>query len=61
VASEVGVMTENRELPDRDGLDREKLAILRREIAIGLDDAAAGRFSRKTVREIAEEVRREKQ
>ncbi|MDA8230270.1 MAG: type II toxin-antitoxin system ParD family antitoxin [Magnetospirillum sp.] len=40
-------------------LEREKLAILRREIAIGLEDAASGRFSRKTVQEIADEVRRE--
>jgi hypothetical protein len=55
-------MTENQTQPDHgDDLDREKLAILRREIAIGLGDAAAGRFSRKTVREITEEVRREKQ
>ena len=40
-------------------LEREKMEILRREIAIGLDDVAAGRFSRKTIDEIAEEVRRE--
>ena len=40
-------------------LEQEKLAILRREINIGLLDAAAGRFSIKTVSEIADEVRRE--
>jgi antitoxin ParD1/3/4 len=43
---------------DKD-LAREKLAILRREITIGLDAAANGQFSTKTVREIADEVRRE--
>ncbi len=35
----------------------EKLAILRREIQIGLDDANAGRFSTRTVEEIAAETR----
>ena len=40
-------------------MEREKLAILRREVAIGLEAAAAGRFSSKTVSEIADEVRRE--
>ncbi len=40
-------------------LEQEKLAILRREVNIGLADAAAGRFSSKTVKEIADEVRRE--
>lgn len=40
-------------------LEQEKLAILRREINLGLEDAAAGRFSSKTVRDIADEVRRE--
>jgi antitoxin ParD1/3/4 len=39
--------------------DQEKLAILRREIGIGLEAAAEGRFSKKTVRDIADEVRRE--
>jgi antitoxin ParD1/3/4 len=43
---------------DKD-LEWEKLAILRREVAIGLEAAAAGRFSKKTVAEIADEVRRE--
>lgn len=38
-------------------VDREKLAILRREIDLGLEAAAAGRFSRKTVSEIADDVR----
>lgn len=40
-------------------MEREKLAILRREIGIGLEAAAEGRFSSKTVSEIADEVRRE--
>ena len=40
-------------------LEQEKLAILRREIDIGIDAAANGRFSRKTVKDIADEVRRE--
>lgn len=40
-------------------LKREKLAILRREIGIGLEADEAGRFSRKTVSEIADEVRQE--
>lgn len=40
-------------------LEREKLAILQREIGLGLEAAAAGRFSKKTVGEIADEVRRE--
>jgi antitoxin ParD1/3/4 len=39
--------------------EREKLAILRREITLGLDAASAGRFSTKSVRDIAEKVRRE--
>ena len=40
-------------------LEQEKLAILRREINLGLEDAAAGHFSTKTVSEIADEMRRE--
>lgn len=40
-------------------LEREKLAILRREIGIGLDAAASGRLSDKTVNEVADDVRRE--
>ena len=40
-------------------LEREKLEILRREIAIGLEDVAAGRFSHQTVDEIAAEVMKE--
>lgn len=39
-------------------LEQEKLAILRREINIGLADAAAGRFSKRGVREIFDGVRR---
>jgi antitoxin ParD1/3/4 len=37
-------------------LEAEKLAILRREINLGLEAAAAGRFSTQTVQEIAAEV-----
>ena len=40
-------------------LEQEKLAILRREIDIGIEASANGRFSRKTVKDIADEVRRE--
>ncbi|MBD1544843.1 type II toxin-antitoxin system ParD family antitoxin [Roseibium aggregatum] len=40
-------------------IEQEKLAILRREVSIGLTDAAAGRFSTQTVGDIADEVRRE--
>jgi len=40
-------------------LEQEKLAILRREIAIGLEDAATGRLSHKGIDEIADEVLRE--
>ena len=40
-------------------LEEEKLAILRREIAEGLADAAAGRLSQLTIGEIADEVLRE--
>jgi antitoxin ParD1/3/4 len=35
---------------------QEKLAILRREINIGVEAAAAGRFSKKSVRDIVDEV-----
>lgn len=38
---------------------QEKLAILQREINIGIDAARAGRFSKKKVHEIADEVLRE--
>jgi antitoxin ParD1/3/4 len=38
---------------------REKLAILKREVGIGLDAAAAGRFSSKSVGDIRDEVVRE--
>jgi antitoxin ParD1/3/4 len=40
-------------------LEIEMSSILRREITIGLGDATAGRISRKSVKDIAEEVRRE--
>lgn len=40
-------------------IEEEKEAILRREIDIGLKAAAEGNFSKKTVSEIADEVRRE--
>jgi hypothetical protein len=45
--------------PGDEELQPEKLAFLRREIGIGLEASAAGQFSRKTVREIADDVRRE--
>jgi len=38
---------------------REKLAILRREIGVGIEAAAAGRFSKKSVGDIVDEVLRE--
>jgi predicted transcriptional regulator len=38
----------------------EKLGKLRQEVDIGVEDAAAGRFSEKTVKELADEVRRER-
>ena len=40
-------------------LAQEKLAILRREINIGFEAAATGRFSTKSAREIADQVRQE--
>ena len=43
---------------DRD-LEAEELAILRGEIAVGLEDVAAGRLLRITASEIAEDVLRE--
>lgn len=39
--------------------EQEKLAILRREVGLGIEAATAGRFSRKSVSDIAEEVMRE--
>lgn len=36
--------------------EQERIAILRREIQLGLDDAEAGRFSSETVAEIAARV-----
>jgi antitoxin ParD1/3/4 len=38
---------------------RERLAILRREVNIGIEAAVAGRFSKKSVAEILDEVMRE--
>ena len=40
-------------------LEREKLAVLRRELQIALDEIKAGHYSDRTVEEIAEEVLRE--
>jgi len=40
-------------------LEQEKLEILRREVALGLEDMKAGRFSDRSVRDIADEVLRE--
>ncbi|WP_036840149.1 type II toxin-antitoxin system ParD family antitoxin [Pleomorphomonas oryzae] len=59
-ASSSEVVREALRLLQRDkALEAEKLAILRREIGIGLADVAEGRFSRKSVKDIAKEVRRE--
>ena len=59
-ASSSEVVREALRLLQRDkDVEREKLAILRREVALGLEAAAAGRFSAKTVSEIADEVKRE--
>jgi antitoxin ParD1/3/4 len=40
-------------------MEKEKLAVLKREVEVGLADAASGRFSKKSVKDISEEVRRE--
>ncbi len=40
-------------------LEQEKLAIMRREIDIGIEAAAAGRFSTKTASQIADQLRQE--
>lgn len=40
-------------------LEREKVAILRREVGLGIADAEAGRLSSKSVKDLADEVRRE--
>jgi antitoxin ParD1/3/4 len=59
-ASSSEVVREALRLLQRDkAREAEKLAILRREINIGLADAEAGRLSRKSVMDIADEVRRE--
>lgn len=47
-----------RLLRDERAVEHEKAMILRREIGIGLDQAQAGRFSDRTVAEIAESVMR---
>ncbi|WP_349371191.1 type II toxin-antitoxin system ParD family antitoxin [Salinarimonas sp.] len=39
-------------------IEHEKVAILRREVGIGLADAEEGRFSKRSVSDIADEVRR---
>lgn len=60
-ASSSEVVREALRLLQRDkAREAEKLAILRREINIGLADAEAGRLSRKSVMDIADEVRRER-
>jgi len=41
-------------------LEAGKLAILKRAVSLGIADADAGRFSGKTVFDIADEVRRER-
>jgi antitoxin ParD1/3/4 len=41
-------------------MEKEKLAIFRREIKFGLEAAAAGRLSKKTAGDIADEVRLER-
>lgn len=59
-ASSNEVARDARHLLQHDkAVDRERRAILRREIELGLEAAAAGRFSRKTVSDIADDVRRE--
>ena len=59
-ASSSEVVREALRLLQRDkAREAETLAILRREINIGLADAEAGRLSRKSVMDIADEVRRE--
>lgn len=39
--------------------EQERLALLSREISVGLDDMRAGRTTSKTAAEIAQEIRRE--
>lgn len=48
-----------RMLREERAVYEEKLAILRREIQIGLDEVNAGKYSDKTVMEILAEVRAE--
>ena len=47
-----------RLLRDERAVEREKAAILRREVGIGLEQAQSERFSNRTVAEIAESVMR---
>ncbi len=54
-ASEV-VRAGLRALRDERAMAKEKLEILRREVAIGFDEMQAGLFSDKTVDQIADEV-----
>ena len=54
-ASEV-VRAGLRTLRDERAIAKEKLEILRREIAIGMADIEAGRFSTRTVDEIFDEA-----
>jgi antitoxin ParD1/3/4 len=48
-----------RMLREERAVYEEKLAILKREIQVGLDDVRAGRFSDRTVMEILAEVQAE--
>lgn len=48
-----------RLLRDERAIEHEKAVILRREVGIGLEQAHAGRFSNRTVAEIAESVMRQ--
>ena len=57
-ASEV-VRDALRRLRREKAAEEEKLAILRREIAIGLEDMQAGRLSKLTVSDILAELERE--
>lgn len=48
-----------RLLRDERAMAEEKVAILRREVGVGLEQALAGRFSHRSVAEIAESVLQE--
>lgn len=58
-ASEV-VRDALRLLRQEKAVEQEKLAVLRREIGRGLDQAAAGNFSTRSVRDIADAVGRDR-